>query len=82
MNTESGILGVATTSKRETVLTADGTYPGESQYELRRGTGVAVDKFGCKRLGHQTVPSRITDVLALWCAHVMRKEGSYKDDTD
>ena len=40
---------MATTSKRAVVLTVDGAYPGESQYELRRGTRVAVDKFGCKR---------------------------------
>lgn len=42
----------------------DGAYPGESYYELRGGTGVAVDKFGLR------------------CAHVTRKEGGYKDDTD
>jgi hypothetical protein len=42
----------------------DGTCPGEGQYELRRGTRVAVDKFGLR------------------CAHVMRKEGSHKDDTN
>ena len=37
------------TSQRVMVLTVDGAYPGESQYELRRGTRVASDKFGCKR---------------------------------
>jgi hypothetical protein len=26
----------------------DGAYPGEGQYELRRGTRVAVDKFGLR----------------------------------
>jgi hypothetical protein len=49
MDTESGILGVAATRQRMEVLTVDGAYPGEGQYELRRDTRVAVDKFGCKR---------------------------------
>lgn len=64
------------------VLTVDGTYPREGQYDLRRGTRVAVDNFGCKRQGHQAVTSRITKVLALRCAHVMRKESGHKDDTN
>jgi hypothetical protein len=63
MDTESGILEVTATRQRVVVLTVDGAYPGEGQYELRRGTRVAVDKFSCKRQGHQAAPSRITNSL-------------------